>query len=243
MYPGEVCNDRSDIYECSTGKRMCKSHVCEGVLQGAKCLTSFDCQNNNYCDTSTKQCAPVTNDGKSCYTSDECKKSSRCMFQTSASSNGICQPYFSLTKGSSLFAWNEEDLFLCSDGYGLLKGYNGELNVFDFKQGTYVCGEPLKSLRAGSNCDNFKECPSSIDGLYAMCGCSYSSTNQICSILYSNQEYKEYVSSIKEFVQSTKHCHNARSANDGQCDQKERFHDYMCKMMKAKHYLANHDVS
>jgi hypothetical protein len=73
-------------------------------------------------------------------------------------------------------------------------------------------------MRAGSSCESFKDCVSSVESVYAECDCSYSRTNKICSILGGNEEYKEYVSAVKEFVQASKHCHNARSVGDGQCD-------------------------
>lgn len=55
----------------------------------------------------------------------------------------------------ALYAWEEEDLFLCKDGYGMrVEDVNngGEIDPFKFTAGLYSCGSKigLKSLKAGA---------------------------------------------------------------------------------------------
>ena len=112
----------------------------------------------------------------------------------------MCTKFFSLPKNSLLYAWREEDLFLCKDGYGLLVG-NSEsepLNPFSFQSGQYSCGSKngIKSLRAGATCKSERDCPSNVNGTYAQCECSYSSTDKVCGILQENAEFTDYLLSV-----------------------------------------------
>lgn len=64
----------------------------------------------------------------------------------------------------ALYAWEEEDLFLCKDGYALKIDENTrpDIDPFEFTPGLYSCGSKngLKSLRAGAQCSTYKDCPS-----------------------------------------------------------------------------------
>lgn len=92
------------------------------------------------------------------------------------------------------------------------------------------------------SCKTYHDCPSSIPGVYAQCGCTYSDTQKRCDILHSNTEYQDYIEATIDFQKSTAHCHNARILESGPCDKLAEFRDMMCKKMKAYYYLPNYNA-
>ena len=84
-----------------------------------------------------------------------------------------------------LYASDEQDLFLCSDGYGLLNSKDRSLGFLTkFVSGIYECGAKLglKSLRAGYPCQAETDCPTNINGTFATCDCTYSG-KKVCGLL------------------------------------------------------------
>eukprot|EP00347_Sterkiella_histriomuscorum_P014228 403361683 len=242
QYPGESCDGVRAIYDCASGYKKCKAHRCLGYPTGSKCLSSFDCNPNFYCDSVTQVCKAVTMEGGKCYSSQECEKSQLCKFDSQTAQNGICTKMFSMIRGSYLYAWNSDDLFLCKDGYALKVEASGMIDPFIFEPALYQCGSTnsLKSLKSGLPCKLHTDCPSNQANIYAKCSCSYSSTDMICGILHENTEYKDYISAANEFADSTRHCHNARDLDSGPCDQQQLYKNYMCKKMKSKYYIENY---
>ena len=112
--------------------------------------------------------------------------------------NSLCTKLFSIPKNTQFYAWNEEDQFLCKDGYALAVTNSGEeikIDPFKFEPGLHQCGSKngIKSLRAGAKCTTDKDCPSTLNGTYAKCECSYSSTDKVCGILQENAEFLDYL--------------------------------------------------
>ena len=66
----------------------------------------------------------------------------------------------------------------------------------NFQPGLYRCGKELLSSNAGQTCQTYLDCPTNYGGIYAYCGCTYSSTSQQCDILYSNHEYQDYIQAV-----------------------------------------------
>ncbi|CDW83523.1 UNKNOWN [Stylonychia lemnae] len=202
QYPGETCDGVRAVYDCASGYRKCKAHRCLGYPAGSKCLSSFDCNPNFFCDSVSQECKPVHQDGQKCYSSQECQKNSLCKFDSQIAQSGVCQQMFSMSPNTYLYAWSQEDLFMCSGGYGLLVDQKGVINPFSFESGLYQCGgqNPLKSLKSGQACKSYVDCTSTQSGIYAQCGCSLSSTDQICGILQDNTEFQDYISAVRHNI-------------------------------------------
>lgn len=58
----------------------------------------------------------------------------------------------------------------------------------------------MKSTNAGKECSSYKDCPTSITGVYANCGCTYSSFSKRCDILYSNYEYQQFIDAVRHLI-------------------------------------------
>lgn len=63
----------------------------------------------------------------------------------------------------------------------------------------HTCGTSVKSEQAGNKCTDFQDCVSTVSGVYATCGCTYSSTVKVCGILHGNTEYLDYVAAVSVF--------------------------------------------
>jgi len=99
-----------------------------------------------------------------------------------------------LEEGEEVFAWEYEDTLLCQDGLALpIDGYRGQLSLFNFQTGVYICGKKVKSFNAGRECSSYEDCPTNVEGLYAECGCSFSNPSKICGIMNQNTEALEHV--------------------------------------------------
>ena len=89
---------------------------------------------------------------------------------------------------------------MCTDGFGALDiPIAGAVDIRTFQKGLYRCGKALMSPNAGQSCQTFHDCPSSISGVYAQCGCTYSDTGKKCDILHSNTEYQDYIQATIAF--------------------------------------------
>jgi hypothetical protein len=75
----------------------------------------------------------------------------------------------------------------------------GPVDVRNFQKGLYRCGKKIISEKAGATCTTYHDCPSSISGVYAQCGCTYSDTKKRCDILHSNTEYQDYITATIAF--------------------------------------------
>lgn len=51
-----------------------------------------------------------------------------------------------------IFAWDEEDMFMCKSGFGILEDFEGTIDMFKFHPGLYRCNKKLKSINAGNKC-------------------------------------------------------------------------------------------
>jgi len=100
-----------------------------------------------------------------------------------------------------LYASDEQDLFLCSDGYGLLNSKGVGFLTQQFASGVYECGAKpgLKSLRAGYPCQAEKDCPTNINGTFATCDCTYSG-KKVCGLLWGNIEFLDYIQAVRRLV-------------------------------------------
>jgi hypothetical protein len=120
------------------------------------------------------------------------------------SDKGVCTKLFSLPKNTVFYAWTEEDLFLCKDGYGLLvSASSGQaIDPFKFESGLYQCGSKngIKSLRAGAQCSTEKDCPSNVNGTFAQCECSYGTNEKVCGILHENAEFTDYLQAVCHLI-------------------------------------------
>lgn len=126
---------------------------------------------------------------------------------------------------------------MCIDGFGFLDSkflinHNlkivplpGEVDVRNFQAGLYRCGKQISSIKAGQVCKTYNDCPTTIAGVYAKCGCTYSDTVYHCDILHYNSEYQDYVKATIAFQSATSHCHNARILESGPCDSLPSFRD------------------
>lgn len=101
---------------------------------------------------------------------------------------GSCESYFSLAGGAALVAFEQEDLFLCS---------NGQADEPWAGPGTYKCSSGGKSLKAGERCSNDTDCPSTIPSQYATCQCNLQGF-ATCGLLPENLQSLEYVGALKE---------------------------------------------
>ena len=63
QYPGELCDGISAQYECRTGYKKCKANRCQGYPEGSRCLNSFDCNINFFCDSIKQTCEPIIKNG------------------------------------------------------------------------------------------------------------------------------------------------------------------------------------
>lgn len=99
------------------------------------------------------------------------------------------------------------------------------MDIRTFQAGLYRCGKALNSKKAGQYCSTYLDCPASISGLYANCGCTYGDTQMRCDILPSNTEYQDYIHATIAFQAATSHCHNARILESGPCDKLAEFRD------------------
>eukprot|EP00347_Sterkiella_histriomuscorum_P012136 403369758 len=243
QFPGEICDERRAFYECGFGYRKCLARRCYGYLQGENCINSADCNPHLYCDLSDKTCKYALQSETLCTSSDQCDMGLVCKFDSNLASQGRCKKYFSLAAGTPVYAKLPQDLFVCQDGFGALDiPIPGVVDVRTFQPGLYRCGKEINSLNAGKNCTTYNDCPSNIAGVFAQCGCSYSSTTKKCDILHSNYEYKEFVSASIEFSQATSSCHNSRILESGPCDQLDLYRNMMCKKMKSFYYLPNYEA-
>jgi len=70
----------------------------------------------------------------------------RCKFDSATQLVGKCKTYFSLPKNTPIYAKEEHDLLICSDGYGTLDIIDiSVLNIKNFSPGLYRCGKELTS--------------------------------------------------------------------------------------------------
>jgi hypothetical protein len=83
---------------------------------------------------------------------------------------------------------------MCTDGYGFLDiPLPGVVDVRTFQSGLYRCGKEITSTNVGQTCKTYHDCPSSVTGVFAQCGCTYSDTGKRCDLLHSNTEYQDYI--------------------------------------------------
>lgn len=175
-----------------------------------------------------------------------CARTHRCMFQNSADTSGSCVEIGSIDKGTSIYAKQEEDTFVCSSGFGGRTGISGTyqyLTGAEFLSGDYVCGEAEESEKAGSDCETDSDCPSANGGVNARCLCGVSSTSKICDVLPGNSEWRAYFTAAQSYISATKHCHNARGYFNAECEEEGTFREMMCKKAKAKNYIENKGAS
>lgn len=196
-----------------------------------------------FCNQNTRMCQAVALQGETCISTDQCDMALVCKFDSNLATKGICQPYFSLSTSTPVYAKTGSDLSVCADGFGTLDIISSTVvEINKFVPGLYRCGKALSSLNAGQPCNSYLDCPSSSTGVYAQCSCTYASYSKKCDILVSNVEYQEYVSAAKDFQKASAYCHNARNLGSGPCDQLDLFGNMMCKKMKAIYYLYNLNV-
>jgi len=101
----------------------------------------------------------------------------------------------------------------------------GQIDIRTHQAGLYRCGKAINSKKAGQYCQTHLDCPASISGLFASCGCTYGDTQMRCDILPSNSEYQDYITATIAFQAATAHCHNARILESGPCDKLPQFRD------------------
>jgi benzoyl-CoA reductase/2-hydroxyglutaryl-CoA dehydratase subunit BcrC/BadD/HgdB len=86
------------------------------------------------------------------------------------------------------------------------------------------------------SCDSSFDCFSSEGSIFAKCGCSHGSSENICGILQGNEEWQAYFKAVKSYYSSTKDCHGARNF-EGTCTQDGLNNEKQCKKAMAKNYI------